>query len=72
MLDQEPGHGERLRLQLLFRLAGIDTAAVTFWLYAFGCPVLAVPVHLIMFKFSKSALDSEAARKNILQGRTTF
>ena len=33
----DAGHGERSRSQLLFKLAGTDTAVLEFWLGKFGC-----------------------------------
>ena len=32
-----PGHGERSRSQLLFKLAGTETRLIWGWLFKFGC-----------------------------------
>ena len=42
-------HGERSRLQLLFKLAGTATAALHFWLGRFGGTNVADPVTITVF-----------------------
>ena len=44
VLDARDGHGEPSRLQLRFKLAGADTAALACWLYKFGCQTVVVKV----------------------------